>query len=273
MNSEPKTYELLKNPQTLDDHGDPVIEEEFMFEPPKPIDKPQASFIHDRLKSKVLEFSNALAFVARPGALLTVQVGDQGTAKPASRSALILNNVRLETNSWPLLGKPDAELVFVEMFDYTCEHCQRTHKGLEGARQKLGDKLAIIALPVPMDNKCNSLVKTTDSSHQEACALAKLAIAVWSVDRDKFSDFHHFLFTAKPKYKQALEKAEAMVDPAKLKLTIDGSLPKEYIDKHIALYQKAGAGTIPKLMFPKTTSVGALESSEVIVQLIKQHLR
>jgi len=48
--------------------------------------------------------------------------------------------------------------VFVELFDYTCPHCQRTHEAIQGAKTKLGDRLAIISLPLPLDGKCNPTV-------------------------------------------------------------------------------------------------------------------
>ena len=57
----------------------------------------------------------------------------------------------------------------------------------------------------------------------------------------------------------------------KLKAMLNSPLPNDYVAKHVALYQRAGAGTIPKLMFPKTSSVGAIESADVIVHLIEQH--
>jgi len=36
--------------------------------------------------------------------------------------------VVLDVRQWPLIGKPDAKYVFVEMFDYTCPYCRaRSH--------------------------------------------------------------------------------------------------------------------------------------------------
>lgn len=279
LNATPQTFELIDHSKTNGVAVPLEDEEESLFEAPKPPNEPQALLRRDPFSPG---FDNARIALAMPWTLASLLGGqvanviDGGVEVgkvPKVRSARILNNLKLDTTSWPLIGKPDAELVFVEMFDYTCEHCQRTHKALEGARKKLGDRLAIIALPVPLDIKCNPTVKVTDAAHMESCDLAKLAIAVWSVDRDKFSEFHSYLFVTKPKYAQALLKANEMVDAAKLKQTLGSSLPGEYVAKHISLYQKAGAGTIPKLMFPQTTSVGAIESADTIVRLIEQHLR
>lgn len=273
----PQTFEIIDHSEKHESPGEIEKEDAFIFEAPKSAPEPQASepqawLMRNRLELRVSQVSSCVAMLLYPAILTTCEIVnevDDGQVK----AARILNNLKLETNVWPLLGKPDAEMVFVELFDYTCEHCQRTHKAIEGARAKLGDRLAIIALPVPLDIKCNPSVKATDAAHAESCAIAKLAVAVWSVDHDKFAEFHHYLFTAKPTHAVALVKANEMVDGEKLKAMLSSNLPSEYIAKHVAIYQKAGGGTIPKLMFPKTTSVGAIESTDVIVQLIEQHLR
>ncbi len=268
----PQTFELIDH---SDDRDAPAAHEEedaSIFEAPKSAGAPHAGLMRTPFVQNVSQITKCFALFLNPTVLTACEIANE-TDEGQVKAARILSNLKLETNVWPLLGKPDAEMVFVELFDYTCEHCQRTHKAIEGARAKLGDRLAIIALPVPLDIKCNPTVKSTDAAHAESCAIAKLAIAVWSVDHDKFSEFHHFLFTKKPAYAIALTKANELVDAEKLKAMLSSNLPSEYVAKHVAIYQKAGGGTIPKLMFPKTTSVGAIESTEVIVQLIEQHLR
>ncbi len=264
-NATPQTHELINHPDLREGNGAAKEEEATLFDAPASASKPQASYLRINLTSR-------LAILINPSMILSCGLTSELDDEKV-RSAQVLNSVKLETHAWPLLGKPDAELVFVELFDYTCEHCQRTHKAIEGARQKLGDRLAIIALPVPLDVKCNPTVKATDANHVEACAIAKLAVAVWYIDHDKFTEFHNYLFDKKPTHAVALAKAKELVDAEKLTTTLNGPIPSEYVSKHISLYQKAGAGTIPKLMFPKTTSVGAIESTDLIVQLIEQHLR
>lgn len=268
----PQTHELITYPESRSDTDVPSEDESLLFEPPKSADSPQAFWSPGQMRNQLAWVASGLAMILSPEMGLSSElIADDD--KPKVRSALILNSVKLETGFWPLLGKPDAELVFVEMFDYTCEHCQRTHKAIEGARQKLGDRLAIITLPVPLDAACNPSIKITDANHLESCLLAKLAIAVWSIDHDKFAEFHNYIFEKKPNYAAALTKAKELVDGEKLSTTLAGKLPSEYVAKHIALYQKAGSGTIPKLMFPKTTSVGAIESPDLIVKMIEQHLK
>ncbi len=270
LSAAPQTHEIIEFPTSKENES--TSDEPMLFEAPAP--QPQASLLPNRFNSQFVLATSCLALFTDPPMLLNLEfLADPDDDKSKPRSAVILNSTKLETNGWPLLGKPEAELVFVEMFDYTCEHCQRTHKAIEGARQKFGDRLAIIALPVPLDAKCNPNVKTLDPKHADACDLAKLAVAVWYVERDKFAEFHHYLFEKKPNYAAALIKAKEMVDNEKLAAVMSGTIPSEYIAKHIALYTKAGGGNIPKLMFPKTSAVGAIESTEVVVGLIEKNAK
>lgn len=213
-----------------------------------------------------------VAAIVQPTTLLSAQVGTTPPAAPAAperKMVQILNGTQLATSDWPLIGNPDAEIVFVEMFDYTCPHCQRTHQAIEGARAKYGDRMAVIMLPVPLDGKCNP---ATTSSNANACELAKLAIALWRVDRNQFEHFHDYVMESKPSYQQALAHAGTMVDPTQLQSMLAHSLPSDYIKRHVALYQRCGGGSIPKLLFPKTTVVGAVEGTDSLVRLIEQHV-
>lgn len=242
---------------------------EGLFAPPESVSvNRKADELLERM-SIVRPSQIAMALI-NPASLIFTEVTAATDAAP--KTAEILGGVRLATKDWPLVGKPDAEMVLVEMFDYTCPHCQRTHESLKAAQEHFGDRLAVITLPVPLDGRCNPAIQNTNAMHREACDLAKLAVAVWIVDREKFADFHSYVFESKPTLSQATSHASKLVDEAKLKSTMSGPTPSEYIQKHVQLYQRAGSGTIPKLLFPKTTTVGAVESSQAMIRLIDQHL-
>ena len=127
----------------------------------------------------------------------------------------------LNTRHWPLLGDPDAKYVFVEMFDYTCSHCRRTHKAIDGAFKEYGEDLAIIALPVPIDRACNDAIRS--NGHPGACELAKLSVAVWRVSPAKFHEYHDWMFQSTRSYSSAKTKAEQLV--GKDQLDAELSLP------------------------------------------------
>ena len=271
----PQTYETIQYTKTSEftdatsNSTNSASEDETLFAPPVSAEL-QTSL--DKMIKKINRQTLICLSIAmtNPGNLLLAEVqADYGTL---TKTVEILGGLKLATDAWPLVGEPDAELVFVEMFDYTCPHCRRTHESLRAAEQKYGDRLAVISLPVPLDGKCNPTVRSTAASHSEACEIAKLAIAVWATDRKQFTQFHNYLFESQPNYAQAMVQARSMLDRTRLDSILSSSLPGDYVRRHVTLYQKAGAGQIPKLLFPRTTTVGAIESKDAMIQLIEQHV-
>ena len=188
------------------------------------------------------------------------------------RTTKILNDVALDVGQWPLLGKPDAKYVFVEMLDYTCQHCQNTHTAIRGAMERYGDELAVIVLPVPLNVSCNAHVKTTHAQHSESCLLAKVAIAVWHLEPEKFGDYHNWLFESKATYAVALNHAALVVGEDRLRMELQSTVPSEYIAKIVELYRRAGAGAVPKIMFSTTSAVGEMRSASTLITLIEKQL-
>jgi len=176
----------------------------------------------------------------------------------------------LNSRHWPLLGDPDAKYIFVEMFDYTCPHCRHTHHAIEGARKKYGDKLAVIALPVPLERSCNDAA--SGSGHYGACEFAKISIAVWRVDSTKFSEFHDWMFESTRSTSQARDKACQLVGHQALQTELALPHASNYILKHVDLYKRIGRGAVPKLMFPKATLSGQVSSTQTLCRAIEREL-
>jgi protein-disulfide isomerase len=235
-----------------------------------------------------------LAVVSAPQSLLLGQVTNPPQATPAQatpaqatqqateaqtnapeqakrRTVTILNNLALDVTQWPIMGKPNAEFVVVEMLDYTCIHCQNTHAAVHGAREQLGDRLAVIVLPVPLSASCNQHVRTTHADHAEACELANVAIAVWRVRPEAFEEFHGWLLTTKPRYAQAWGRAAELCGEQPLKKEIDSGVPAAFVAKNVNLYERAQAGALPKILFPSTAAVGEMRSANTLISLIQNH--
>lgn len=268
----PPSYEVIDHTERRGESEASLTEEAILFEAPESVSSPQASLMQNQVQHHLTSALSIFSAIGNPSTLFSGAVA-ANAEEGQSRTARILESIELETTAWPLLGNANAELVFVELFDYTCPHCKKTHSSIEGARQKFGDRLAVITLPVPLDRKCNATVKSTHAIHSESCEIARLAIAVWIVEQSKFAAFHHFLFSSNPNYAQAMIKAKTLVDETSLNKTLAGPIPNDFIAKHVSLYQKAGAGTIPKLMFPQTTILGAIESTDAMIRLIEKHLQ
>ena len=180
---------------------------------------------------------------------------------------------KLNAHDWPLVGDPNAKHIFIEMFDYTCSHCRSTTKALFEAKKKLGDDVAVIVLPVPLNRACNSHVTQDHADHVESCQLSKLAVAVWRCDRNKFSEFHMWMFEGEksPIYQDALAKANELVGSEVLKKELSKSISDRYLKLHVQLYQKVGAGAVPKLLFPATSVVGEFTGVDALVSVIQEN--
>ena len=194
-------------------------------------------------------------------------------AKSARLVPMLGGSVKLKAIDWPLIGNPDAKHVFVEMFDYTCEHCRATNNAIEVAKKKLGSDLAVVVLPVPMNTNCNPTINTTSPAHAESCELSRLAIAVWRVDPDKLGEFHQWMFAGEtsPNYSAALAKAKEMVGVDELNAELAKSVCSQYVDRNVQLYKRVGGGPIPKMIFKQTTIVGEFTSGDSLTNLIKEY--
>lgn len=271
----PETFEVIdnrsipvKSAEETSSEGQAAEEDEMLFAPPDSAGL-QSSWPTLPDAELLPQWQWATALVAGPSSLLVMQTD---APAPESRTVKVLDGIKLRTKDWPMVGDPNAEMIFVELFDYTCPHCQRTHESFQAAKQHFGDRLGVVTLPLPLDGDCNPTVRSTPSSQAEACELAKLAIAVWLTEKNRFVEFHDYMFDAKPGYSQALAKAKSMVDPSKLEEVLRGEAPSDYVSKHVMLYKRAGTGAIPKLMFPNTTVVGEVGSGQSLIQLIEQNL-
>lgn len=200
---------------------------------------------------------------------------DQETEEDGRRFITIQGNVKLDTKQWPMLGSPDAKYIFAEMFDYSCPHCRETHKAIKGAFDIMGDELAVMVLPVPLNSSCNTHVTATGANFVESCELSKLAVACWRLDAEKFHEFHHWMFegSTAPTYATAKAKADELVGREDLDAELRKEAPGKYITKHVQLYQIAGRGVVPKLLFPTTTVEGAYTSPNSLVELIRERAK
>jgi uncharacterized membrane protein len=196
---------------------------------------------------------------------------------PKNRRFVLMSGgtLKLDVAQWPLVGRQDAKYVFVEMFDYTCDHCRRTHAAIAAAKAKLDGDVAILTLPIPLNTNCNSAITMTGPRMAEACEISKLAIALWRVDASKFEVFHNYLMTTPNivTYGEATARANVLVEVEKLKAVLASDVPRQYIAQHVELYKRVGTGKVPKLLFPGTSIVGEFTSADALVDVIKTQLK
>ena len=281
------------NPDSATDAG---TGDEMIFEAPDVFEAPSLETSHHQPRKQLplvwrlclsSQFSAALLPVQDPVPAKTQAPAEKKTAdEPAAENPVATpvirrlasisgGNIKLDLKQWPLVGNPDAEFVFVEMFDYACPHCRHTHAAIKGANEMLGGQLAVLALPLPLNTNCNSQIVQTGALFGESCQISMLAVAVWLVDQSKCTEFHNWMFTGPnaPNYATARAHADTLVDPEKLAAQLASPVPAAFVSKHVLIYQKIGKGNVPKLMFPTTSIVGEFGSAAALVDVIKEKAR
>ncbi|MCC6679920.1 MAG: thioredoxin domain-containing protein [Phycisphaeraceae bacterium] len=233
---------------------------------------PQPAAIRPRLAAIVA----ALA-VAAVAALITIQTLQPA---PSTRVRLLQDSVQLDPRRSPILGRPDAPVILVEIYDYTCPHCRLLYQFMHQARQRYGDQLAIIMLPTPLNSDCNRHVTKTKPEQKHACELAKLALAVWLADSDQFTAMHEWLFEH---YEQmvfdspfgsnveaARSFAETLVSKDALERTLADPAVDAWISTNNDLYNALGGGQ-PKLLLHDLRIDGRPETAQELFDLLEKH--
>jgi uncharacterized membrane protein len=176
----------------------------------------------------------------------------------------------------PVLGSADAPKLLVVLFDYCCPHCRATHGYLLNGLAAREDELAVLLLPTPLNSKCNPYWEQTEERFAHACELARLALAVWRVDRAAFVRFDAWLFEPeKPRDPAEARRHAAELVPAG---ALDRALQDPWIDRQIeqnvAAYHNSQAERVPVILSPGMRAiVGRPESEEQLFQLLEKELK
>ena len=191
-------------------------------------------------------------------------------AVPAKRMLPIYGGrFELDAFDLPTIGSPTNEHIVVSLFDYTCHHCRSMHPLLVEAQRTFSNQLSVVSLPMPLDPLCNPTMQRANAAHTNACAYAKLSLAVWRADRSKHAEFDHWLMEGAkpPPLSDAEAKAAQLVgDPAIRQAMLDPWVNTQ-LQFDIALYEvayRAGRGQMPQLIVGPSVALGSYTQPELI---------
>jgi uncharacterized membrane protein/protein-disulfide isomerase len=203
---------------------------------------------------------------AAPDALPISQI------RKTRRVSLLDGKLQIDVYRHGVLGSSEAEHVIVELVDYTCKECRKLHHYVEQAQARYGDRLAIVVLPVPLEASCNPYIPRTTPEHVGACGYARLALAVSSVDRDVFGEFHSWLMESesRPSLLEAVRKASQLVDREVLKAEIQSEGVRQRMQSHLKLFK--GIGRFPATIVGNEIIVGAPERADEYFAVIEEQL-
>ena len=127
---------------------------------------------------------------------------------PVKKVSLMNGSVPVAVGAFPVLGQLESDHVVGHVFDYTCPACRKLHPDLLLALQSSQRKTALVMIPMPLDAECNPGVSQTSYQHMNACAFAKLGLAIWRVKPEAYASFDHFMFQSE--FPPSLEKARSV---------------------------------------------------------------
>jgi protein-disulfide isomerase len=84
----------------------------------------------------------------------------------------------LVTKDTPVLGATKPDLVLVEFSDYECPYCTRTHNMMRKVMKKYGHRVRFYYLHYPLDNACNTTMRSAELSNPSVQLFDKLFAAL-----------------------------------------------------------------------------------------------
>jgi hypothetical protein len=183
----------------------------------------------------------------------------------------------------PIIGSPEAEHIVVELISYDCSHCRKSNRIIKQALSRYGDQVALIVIPIPLEMRCNKLIKDPSASHSGACTTAGTALAISKIKPAYFARFHDFVMSGSkdkaPPVTRILTKAYTLVDRAKLKESREGQeIPKQiasYVDLFAKLQQLNGSKKefgLPIQILGDHIMTGTIEKADDIDKAWEEHL-
>ena len=226
-------------------------------------------------------FSPAQASLAAlAGLMLVAALAGSQTLFPKQRNLLSVyeGKFQFDREEVPILGARNAPKALVSLFDYTCPDCHELHKHLMTVLQQFTNALCIVALPMPLDSRCNSAVRVTPRKHLLACDYAKIGLAVQRANRQAFADYDQWIFAQKvlPSLDQAKTFAQGLVGKARFEKSMTDPWIGKMITNSVALYQenrnRTRSGQMPQLIIGDKLNIGPVRRTEDLFALVEKHL-
>lgn len=174
------------------------------------------------------------------------QKQDGGRKISFTRGGKLYNAVTM-----PHLGPPGAKHVMVKYFDYTCSSCRKMHEQLHFVEEKYPGLFCVILLPLPLNKACNPFITNQSPKHEHACELARLSLAAWRANPEKWPEVHEQLISVTDLSPEVAEAAVGqIVGHDQMELAEQDPWVKETLKSSIKDFgqlKKVNA-TLPKLM-------------------------
>lgn len=188
----------------------------------------------------------------------------------------------LDLHNAPVIGSVDASYKVTLFFDYNCAHCQKLHFMLQDVVNRYGGKLAVVLCPTPLNTKCNPHVPRDVDAFKNSCELAEISLAVWSANREVFTDYENWMFTYEsgdrwhPRTTEAARaKAIKLIGLAKFKSALSNPWIGQYIQTSVRFFGQTlqgDKGGIPKLVYGSRWVIPEPDKAEDLISILQKSL-
>jgi uncharacterized membrane protein/protein-disulfide isomerase len=188
----------------------------------------------------------------------------------------------IDYKSVPMVGSPDAPYIVNLLFDYQCPHCQKLHFMLDETITRYNGKIAFVLCPTPLNNECNPYVSGNVEAFKNSCGLAQVGLAVFTANREAFSEFENWMFSFEsgdrwqPRtLETARSKAIGLIGQASFEKALSDSWIGQYMQTCIRIYGQTvmnGQGGVPKLVFGSRWVIPEPSSVEDFITILQNSL-
>jgi len=200
-------------------------------------------------------------------------------AAPAPRMVSFFNDsLKYDAAALPILGAPDARVIMVEFFDYTCRSCRILSGDLKALKKKWPDTFGIIVLPTPLNRACNPLLRDSVEDHPGACELARISLALWRTKPSAFPVLHDYLLAIPlpvdaGKIAAARRKADELAGADAMTAALADPWVAGQLQENLGTFAKLTAQSIvmPKLLLHSSVMMhGPANSTEALIKVMEE---
>ena len=203
-------------------------------------------------------------------------------ANKAGGKALTIGEATINLEDTPFRGNINSGKLVVLLFDYTCGACRTAHRYLRRAEEHFGvGSLLIVGIPVPLNPNCNPAFTDRSPQHADACDHARLALALWKIDREAYKKWDYWMFEAgtansAPSPAEALAKAESLADPKELKSMLAEPWIDKQISRNVEIWKsntiRLNRMSMPQVIMGTRIFAGAPGSEVALFDLMRENL-
>lgn len=172
---------------------------------------------------------------------------------------------------FPVLGNPDAKNIVELLYDYQCPHCRKVHQAAEQIVAEHPGEYAFVLCPCPLSNACNPYIPAGKDNFTGSCEYARLALAVWALDRSSFSRVDEYLWTS-PSLEDARTFVASIVGEKKLDSYLSSEAPFTSLSIVFELFGRTtseGKGGLPRLISGQSWIIPEISEAAELYPLLE----